>query len=105
MAHEILAIAFIRPEEGKEEETLGVLHELYSVMARKGYSRNTLYRDIQDSTRLVNVRYWTSEEARQQAHDDPEIHRQWAHLGQVAKVDHVLPNLEEIPAKWTMAAE
>src|SRR5512146_1420332 len=105
MGQEILAIAFIRPEEGKLEETLTVLHDLYAVMARKGFSRNRLFQDVNDPNRLVNVRYWASEEARTEAYEDPDVQRQWSRLGQVAQVDHVLQNLEEIPAKWASGTD
>ncbi len=103
MAKEIFSIAYIFPEEGKENETLEVLQELYAVMSRKGYSRNTLFRDV-STQRLANLRCWTSEESREQAHEDPDIHRCWARLGQVARVEHVLEKLEEIPARGWVGA-
>lgn len=96
MSEEIVAIAFVRPEEGHDEETLHVLQELYGVMTRKNYSRNILYRDANDAHTLVNIRYWSSEEARQKAHEDPEVHRCWARLGQLAKVERVFERLDEV---------
>ncbi len=103
MGQDILAIAFIRPGYGKEEETLAVLHELYAVMERKGYSRNRLFRDVRDPSRLVNVRYWSSEEAPREAQEDPEVQHVWLRLGQLAEVDRVL-QMEEIPATWGAGA-
>ncbi len=96
MSQEIFAIAVVRPEEGHQDEVLQILRDLYAVMTKKNYSRNILYRDAKDSTRLVNLRYWTSEDARARAQEDPDVHRCWARLGQVAKVEHVMEELEEI---------
>ena len=97
MTEEIVAIAFVRPGEGHDEETIQVLHDLYEVMTRKNYSRNVLYRDAKDLHTYVNLRYWTSEEARQKAHEDPEVHRCWARLGQLATVERVFERLDEVP--------
>jgi heme-degrading monooxygenase HmoA len=96
----LLSIAYIWPEAGKDEETLRVLLELYSLLSRKGYSRDRLYRDAK-SDRLVNLRYWESEEARQQAQEDPDVHRLWQRLAGLCRVDGVLERLEEIPDTWS----
>ena len=97
MNQEIFAIAVVKPNEGHEQEVIAILRELYEVMTRKDYSRNTLYRDRKDPSRLVNFRYWTSEDARARAQEDPEVHRCWARLGQVAKVEQVMEQLDEVP--------
>ena len=96
MSQEIFAIAIVKPEDGHEQEVTEILRELYAVMTRKGYSRNTVYRDRKDASRLINFRYWTSEETRAQAQEDPEVHRCWARLGQVAKVEFVMEHLDEV---------
>lgn len=101
---EILSIAYIRPEEGKDEETLEVLSELYGLMHRKGYSRDLLYRDMKDKARFVNLRYWASEEMREEAHEDPEVHRLWQRLGNISKVEAVLEKLEAIDGEWSGGA-
>ena len=101
MSQEIFATAVVRPEEGHDEEVLQILRDLYVVMTRKNYSRNILYRDAKDPSRLLNLRYWTSEDARAQAQEDPDVHRLWARLGQVAKVEHVMERLDEIPLEST----
>lgn len=102
---EILSIAYIRPEEGKDEETLQLLSELYGLMRRKGYSRDLLYRDVKDKGgRLVHLRYWVSEEARDEAHEDPEVHRLWQRLGSISKVEAVLEKLEAIDGTWSVSA-
>ena len=96
MSEEIFAIAVVRPAEGREEEVIRVLHDLYGVMTQKNYSRNLLYRDEKDPSRLVNLRYWRSEEARRQAQEDPDVHRQWVRLAEVATVDQVFERLEAV---------
>jgi quinol monooxygenase YgiN len=96
MAQEILAIAYIRPNEGHEQETVDLLRELFAVLTRKNYSRDRLFRDAGDSSRLVGLRFWTSEEARAAAHEDPDVHKFWMRLGQVCQVEYVIERLEEI---------
>jgi heme-degrading monooxygenase HmoA len=102
---EILSIAYIHPQEGKEAETLEVLTELYGLLRRKGYSRDLLYRNLKDPGPFINLRYWVSEEMRDEAHEDPEVHRLWQHLGNVANVEVVLRNLEAMEDKWSVATE
>ncbi len=96
MSQEIFAIAVVRPQEGHEEEVVDILRDLYAVLAKKNYSRNVLYRDRKEPSKLVNLRYWASEDARTRAQEDPDVHRCWARLGQVAEVEHVMEHLDEI---------
>jgi hypothetical protein len=103
MAAELMSIAYIWPFAGKNEETLEVLNGLYSLLSRKGYSRDLLYRDAR-SERLVNLRYWKSEEARQEAQEDPEVHRYWQRLAEISRVDGVVERLEEVPGSWSASA-
>ena len=105
MSEEIFAIAVVKPEEGHEQEVMEILRELYAVMRRKNYSRNTLYRDRKEPSPLVNFRYWTSEEARTRAQEDPEVHRCWARLGQVAKVETVMEHLDEVLPAEPLSAQ
>lgn len=105
MSDEIFAIAVVKPEEGHEQEVLEILSDLYAVMRRKNYSRNTLYRDRKEPSRLVNFRYWTSDDARTRAQEDPEVHRCWARLGQVAKVETVMEHLDEIQPTESSTAQ
>ncbi len=98
---DILSIAYVRVDPGKDEETLAVLSELYRLMRQKGYSRDLLYRDANDGSRLVNLRYWTSEGARGRAQEDPDVHRLWRRLAEISKVESVIEVLEEIEGKWS----
>ena len=93
---EILAIAIFECAEDKDAETLEVLRGLYGLMQRKGYGRDSLYRDAKNPHRYVNFRYWSSEEARKQAHEDPDVHKFWAKLGHLITMQMVFEKLEAI---------
>lgn len=97
MNNEIFAIAVVKPQEGHHDDVVNILHDLYEVMTRKKYSRNILYRDEKDTARLINMRYWASEQARRDAQEDPEVHRQWVRLAEVATVELVFECLLEVP--------
>ena len=98
---EPVSIAYVMPAEGNEQQTLDILAELYTLLRNKNYSRDLLYRDAKDHRRLVNLRYWRSEEARQEAHEDSEVHRLWQRLSEVSKVEGVIENLEMIEGAWS----
>lgn len=101
---EILSIAHIRVDEGKEQETLQTLSELYLLMRRKGYRRDLLYRDVKEPSRLINLRYWKSEEMREAAHEDPGVHHLWQRLSQTSQVVSVIEKLEVIEGSWSAGA-
>ena len=98
---EILSIAHIRVDEGKEQETLQVLSELYMLMQRKDYCRDLLYRDVKEPGCLIHLRYWKSEEKRDEAHEDPDVHHLWQRLSQTSQVDSVIEKLEVIEGSWS----
>jgi hypothetical protein len=98
---ELVSIAYVRPAEGNERQTLDILSELYTLLRNKNYCRDLLYRDAKDHRRLINLRYWRSEEARQEAHEDPEVHRLWQRLSEVANVEGVIEKLELIKGAWS----
>ena len=93
--NEFIAIAILKPFDGRERECLEIVRELYSTLRQKNYSRDILYHDPSDG-RWINVRHWMSELAREQAHEDPDIHRLWQRLGQVCTVEKVRERLEEV---------
>jgi hypothetical protein len=98
---ELVSIAHVTPAEGNEQQTLEILAQLYTLLRNKNYSRDLLYRDAKDRRRLINLRYWRSEEAREEAHDDPEVHRLWQRLSEVSKVEGVIEKLELIEGAWS----
>ena len=54
-----------------------------------------LYRDRE--AHYVFLRYWTSEEARQAALEDPDMQRCWARLGNEIQIVKVYETLTEVP--------
>jgi quinol monooxygenase YgiN len=102
-ASEIMALAVVEAFDSKDEECLQLLREFYAVLRRKHYSRDLLYRDLKDPRRFVNIRHWRSEEARKEAHEDPDVHGFWKRLSEIAKVTHVFERLEDLSPRDSMA--
>jgi quinol monooxygenase YgiN len=100
---EIMALAVVEAFDGKDEECLHLLHEFYAVLRRKQYARNLLYRDLKDPRRFVNIRYWVSEAARQEAHEDPDVHNFWKRLSEIASVTPVFERLQDVTPQDSMA--
>ena len=94
MAEEILSIAIWEPVPGHETAALETFHELTSIVAKKGYGRDRLYRDREHH--YVFLRYWKSEDARRQAQEDPDMLRCWARLGNEIQIVKVYETLTEI---------
>jgi len=91
MPQEILSVAIWEPVPGQEAASLVTLGELRSILTAKGYGRDLLYRDRE--SHYVLLRYWSSEEARRAAQEDPDMLRCWARLGneiQIVKVYETL---------------
>ena len=97
MDHEFLAIAIIRPRLGQEQPVLDLLHKFYAMLAQKGYSRDELFRSDKEQEYLYNLRYWKSDEARREAAEDPDVHRFWHALSEIATVEKVYEQLRLIP--------
>lgn len=91
---EILALAILEPFPGKEDELVELLRELYAMLFRKGYSRDTLYRDTKRPGALVHLRHWTSKETRDEAQQDPEVHKYWLRLPELCKLTTIHEELE-----------
>lgn len=99
MPETVVSIAVLEPFEGAEQELVGVLEELYSLMERKGYSQNVLLRSRKEPVYFINIRHWASEQARQDAHEDSEVHRYWARLGQLCTIPRVHEMMDEVDWK------
>jgi len=93
---EITALAVVNSFDGHEEECLRLLREFYALLRRKHYSRDLLYRDQKDPGRFVNLRYWRSAEAAAEAQEDPDVHRFWKRLSEIAEVTGVFERLEDV---------
>ncbi|MFZ0808484.1 MAG: hypothetical protein WAN03_19990 [Candidatus Sulfotelmatobacter sp.] len=95
MAQEILSVAVWKPVPQMEAASLQTLRELTTIVTRKGYGRDVLYRERH--AHYVLLRYWKSEEARQAALEDPEMLRCWARLGNEIEIVKVYETLTEVP--------
>jgi quinol monooxygenase YgiN len=96
MTDEILSMAVLEALPGKEEELLIMLRELYTLMNRKGYCRDSLHRDSARPDRFLHLRHWTSPEMRAEAQVDPEVHRFWLKLPELCVIPTVYESLEKV---------
>ena len=99
MAQEILSVAIWEPVPDHEAAALDTFHELTSIVARKGFGRDFLYRDREHH--YVFLRYWKSEDARRAATEDPEMLRCWAKLSNEIQIVKVYETLSEVPTGKT----
>ena len=95
MAQEILSVAIWEPIPEHEAAALETFHELRSIVAKKSYGRDLLYRDREQH--YVFFRYWKSEEARRTALEDPDMLRCWAKLGNEITIVKVYETLSAVP--------
>ncbi len=93
---EFLAIAIIRPFEGRESEVLDLLRQFYQVLESKGYSHDRLFRESSYTPRLFNFRYWTSAKSRRDAYEDSDIHQFWQRLSEICEVEKIYEELHEV---------
>jgi quinol monooxygenase YgiN len=96
MAQEIFSVAVLEALPGKQEELLATLQELYTMMHKKGYCRDSLNRDLSEPGRLLHLRYWTSPEMRSEAQADPDVHRYWQMLPELCVIPIVYESLEKV---------
>jgi hypothetical protein len=90
---EILSVAVWKPAPGQKSASLATWRELTSILVKKGYGRDLLYRDLEGH--YVLLRYWKSEDARRTAQEDPEMLRCWARLGNEIEIVKVYETLRE----------
>lgn len=100
MDKEILALAILEPHVGREDECRTILRDFYDLLKAKGYSQDLLFRDAKSEAstqeRFVHLRIWNSRESRDDAMQDPEVHRYWQKLPEVCTITTVYENLERI---------
>ncbi len=108
MQKEILALAVLEPHVGREDECLALLRELYDLLKAKGYSQDLLFRDAKSESatqaRFVHMRIWVSRERRDDAMQDPEVHRYWQRLPELCTITTVYENLEQIYTSYEAPA-
>lgn len=93
MSEEFLSVAIWDPVPGMENASLKTIREISNIIAKKNYGRDLLYRSGRS---YVLLRYWSSNEARAAAHEDAEMLRCWARLGNEIQIVKVFEKLEEI---------
>jgi heme-degrading monooxygenase HmoA len=94
MAQEILSVAIWEPLPGHETAALETFQELTSIVAKRGYGRDLLYRDGEHH--YVFLRYWNSEDARRSALEDSDMLRCWAKLSNEIQIVKVYETLAEV---------
>jgi hypothetical protein len=94
MPEEIFSVAIYEPLPGMEAASLATMRELMAVLAKRGYSRDFLYRD--GDQHYVLLRYWMSEASRRAAQEDPDVLRCWARLGNEIQTVKVYETLREV---------
>lgn len=104
MSNHILALALLEPHIGKEEECLNLLRQLYDCLKSKNYSRDVLFRDTKQEasgkSKYVHIRIWTSHEMREEAMQDPDVHKFWMKLPEVCTLTTIYENLEEMYSSY-----
>ena len=96
MRDAIRSMAILKPHPGKEAELFAFLREFYTMMYTKQYSRDMLFHDLKQPGDLVHIRIWLSDEARDAAMHDPDVHRYWITLGELGTITTIYEELESI---------
>lgn len=91
MPEQFLSVAIWDPLPGAEAASLATIQQISEIIARKNYGRDLLYRS---GCSYVLLRYWNSDDARATAHEDPEMLRCWARLGNEIQIVKVFEKLE-----------
>lgn len=96
MAEAMVAIVSVEVRPGSEEEFLNLSRELFALIRRKGYGSDRLIRSTKKPNLFFDIRDWTSSDAADRAHADPEMHALWAQLDRVCAISHVVGSAREV---------
>lgn len=96
MNESIRSMAILKPHPGSEPELIAFLREFYDLMYSKHYSRDILFHDLKQPGVLVHIRFWVSNEARESAVHDPDVHQYWMKLPDLATVTTIYEELDPI---------
>jgi hypothetical protein len=96
MKDAIRSLAILRPNPGKTEELIALLREFYTMLYEKRYALDILYYDREQSGDFVHFRLWFSRESRENAVHDPEVHRYWMQLANLATVTTIFEEMETV---------
>ena len=89
----IRSMAILDAHPGQDDDVIAVLKDFYSAIHRKGYSNDLLYRDGRTPSRFIHLRIWTSDTARAEAQQDPEVHRYWQRLSEICNITTIYEEL------------
>jgi hypothetical protein len=89
-------MAILKEHPGKEQELLAFLREFYTMMHSKQYSQDILFRDLKQTGVFVHIRIWLSDEAREAAVQDPDVHRYWMKLPELGTITTIYEELDPI---------
>jgi hypothetical protein len=89
-------MAVLKSHPGKEPELLAFLREFYTMMRSKQYSHDLLFHDLKQTDVFVHIRIWISDEARQSAVQDPDVHHYWMKLPELGTITTIYEELEPI---------
>ncbi len=92
----IRSMAILDAHPGREDDTIQLLRDFYTAIHRKGYSNDLLYRDAKTPSRFVHLRIWSSDAARAEAQQDPEVHRYWQRLSEICTITTIYEQLEPV---------
>jgi hypothetical protein len=96
MPSEILSIAIFEPLPGREESCNRAVRDLIAALAKGGYCRDLLYRDLNSNSQYVLLRYWKSEASRRAALEDFEVLRCWSRVAEEIQTSKVYETLSEV---------
>ena len=96
MKDPIRSMAILKPNPGQEQEAYEFLREFYSMMYTKQYSHDILFRDLKQPNALVHIRIWLSDEARENAVNDPDVHYYWKKFPEFATICSTYEELDPI---------
>jgi len=96
MPKEILSIAVFEPLPGREQSFLSAVRDLLTALAKGGYCRDLLYRDLNSHNQYVLLRYWKSEESRRASLEDFEVLRCWSKVAEEIQTSKVYESLSEV---------
>ncbi len=92
----IRSMAILDAHSGQEEAVVALLKDFYTAIHGKGYSQDILYCDAKTPTRFVHLRIWSSEHARAEAQQDPEVHRYWVNLSEICTITTIYEELQPV---------
>jgi len=92
----IRSMAILEAHPGRENDVIQLLKDFYASIHQKGYSSDILYREVKSPARFVHLRIWSSEAARTEAQQDPEVHRYWVRLAEICTIATIYEELEPI---------